>query len=348
MLNPKWGPYLEFLSPHNNVPAHFDLFNAKMWKELKWPNQLREAERNAFDDIELQPLLDQAKAFLCDVAQYDIDKYFNAVHFYGFYQRTVCKITFAPPDYRGDYSDKDMCDGDGTVPEFIASDTYHAKAEQPSDRQPHAWQMGAKEFSIYLEHLLHEIYSRTAAKAGQLDGGPEAAAEMFAKLHYVPPTFPDLTPADSEGIRKVADLVVKKLDLSPREDIFHKATYNTPNPIDRANGLLVFANLTDADERNRAWALNNAAHIDLTSKSFDQSFTLSTRALSSASKVQASNPKLNREMKDLKSKAALTAAIASARLGNEQAASKYKQIAIANGSKKAGFLLLPVPIMLPQ
>jgi hypothetical protein len=40
-------------------------------------------------------------------------------------------------------------------------------------------------------------------------------------------------------------------------------------------------------------------------------------------------------MRDLKSKAALTAAIASARLGNEETAHQFKEVAIENGSKKA-------------
>jgi hypothetical protein len=88
-------------------------------------------------------------------------------------------------------------------------------------------------------------------------------------------------------------------------------------------------------------ALNNAAHINLTSHNFYQSFELSTRALSNADAVVASDPKLGSEMKDLKSKAALTAAIASARLGNESAAQQLRSVAIENGSKKAVSLSLP-------
>jgi hypothetical protein len=64
--------------------------------------------------------------------------------------------------------------------------------------------------------------------------------------------------------------------------------------------------------------------------------------------ASASDPKLNAEMRDLKSKAALTAAIASARLGNDRAAQRYKQLAIANGSKKATNLALPFFSLVPS
>jgi hypothetical protein len=49
-------------------------------------------------------------------------------------------------------------------------------------------------------------------------------------------------------------------------------------------------------------------------------------------------------MRDLKSKAAFTAAIASAHLGNEPAAKQLQEVAIENGSKKAINLSLPLSI----
>jgi len=71
---------------------------------------------------------------------------------------------------------------------------------------------------------------------------------------------------------------------------------------------------------------------------------LSKRALASADAVIAADPKLGIEMRDLKSKAALTAAIASARLRNEAAAYQLQAVAIENGSKKAVNLSLPLSV----
>jgi hypothetical protein len=101
-------------------------------------------------------------------------------------------------------------------------------------------------------------------------------------------------------------------------------------------------------KRQRAWAFNNAAHINLTNQLFSQSFELSKRAIDYADNVLASDPKLNGEMRDLKSKAALTAAIASAQLGDQPVAHELQKLAIENGSKKALNLNLPLSVSIAK
>jgi hypothetical protein len=109
-----------------------------------------------------------------------------------------------------------------------------------------------------------------------------------------------------------------------------------------------YANLSDVTKRQRAWAFNNAAHINLTNQLFSQSFELSKRAIDYADNVLASDPKLNGEMRDLKSKAALTAAIASAQLGDQPVAHELQKLAIENGSKKALNLNLPLSVSIAK
>jgi hypothetical protein len=342
-----WETDLEFRSL-NNAKANIDIFKPESWSDLGWPAQLTGQQRGDFIAKELPSLLSQAKEFLCDVANYDVDKVFDGrvIHFTGIEQDTICKIVFKAPNYRGDPAVDPPCPGDGTVPRWISADIYHLKAGQPTDSQPHAALMGAKEFSFFLEQLHNEIYVNLAVKAAKLEGGSEAAAKLFAQLHYMPPSFPQLPQQDAAAIRKVADLVVAQLKLSPKDDILRLAANKNQNPNDRVNLMLVYANLSDVTQRQRAWALNNAAHINLSSHNFSQSFELSKRALSNADAVAASDPKLASEMKDLKSKAALTAAIASAHLGNEPVARQLQAVAIENGSKKAVNFVVPSELQL--
>jgi hypothetical protein len=176
---PEWETDLDFRS-ENNAQANIDLFNAQSWSDLHWPTQLSGQERDDFIAKELQPLLDQAKAFLCDVANYDVDKAFDGrvIHFTGIDQNTVCKILFRPPYYRGEPVVDPPCPGDGTVPRWISADIFHLKAGQPTDSQPHAELMGAKEFSFFLDQLHNELYSKLAVEATESQGGTEAAAQL--------------------------------------------------------------------------------------------------------------------------------------------------------------------------
>lgn len=341
---PTWRTDLEFRSG-NDVQGDIDLFEPRSWDILGWPVQLTGKERESFVATELPSLLSEAKTFLCDVARYDVDKAFEGkvVHFSGFDQKTVCKIVFTAPEYRGDFI-PGKCDGDGTVPYWISADIFHLKAGQPYDRQPHAGLMGAKEFSMFLEQLHNEIYASLALKALESEGGAGATRKLFKQLRYVPPVTPNMPANQAASLGKIADQVVAELGVSPKDDILQFADDKTKQPIDRVNAMLIYSTLSGVTDRQRAWALNNAAHINLTNQGFSQSFALSRRAISYADAVLAADPKLTVEMKDLKSKAALTGAIASGQLGNRRVSYELQKLAIENGSIKALNLKLPSPV----
>jgi len=324
---------IEFFTEDKTRADNLNLFDPGVWRILGWPRQLSGDARDQFIDKELPALLSEAKGFLCDIANYDIDSHFEVIRLAGIAQDTICKIRFKPPNYDGIVSDDDYCEGDGTVPLWIASDFYLAKPGGPTNHESHVSQLGAKEFTLLLRGLAQQKYSTLASKALASEDTAEAAADLFAKLKYIPPG----NPAELDGgshIRTVPDRVVDKLSVSPDNDVFRSAS-NQQNKGDRLNQWMTYATLSDAGPRLRAWALNNAAHIQLEAKQFEQSLDLSRRAVEFSDKAEAADPSLGFEMKDLRAKAALTAAIASSELGKKADADKYKSVAIQNGSQKA-------------
>lgn len=326
---------IEFFTEDKTRADNLNLFDPGVWKILGWPHQLSGDARDQFIDKELPALLSEAKGFLCDIANYDIDSKFEVIRLAGIAQDTICKIRFKAPGYDGTVTDDDYCEGDGTVPLWIASDFYLAKPGGPTDHESHVSQLGAKEFTLLLRGLAQQKYSTLASNALASEDTAEAAADLFAKLKYIPPGNPtQLDNGGSSQIRTVPDRVVDRLNVSPDNDVFRSAP-NQQDKGDRLNQWMTYATLTDADPRLRAWALNNAAHIQLGAKQFEQSLDLSRRAVEFADRAEASDPTLGPEMKDLRSKAALTAAIASSELGKKADAAKYKSVAIQNGSQKA-------------
>jgi Lecithin:cholesterol acyltransferase len=334
-----WDSDLDFRTA-TNVEAAIDLFNPRFWEALGWPRQLTPSERTEFIKTRLPKLLGDAKTFLCDVATYNVDEDFEVVHFYGMRQETPCKIKFEPPDFRGKVVD--TCPGDGTVPYLIAEDVKRAKTPT-SNPEPHIRQIAAPEFSAYLEWLRGQTYTKFVSAADA-----KAAANVLATLKYVPPVDPAATPGDAAKLTEVADMVVRKLNIDPRKQIWVPANQKEKQDASvragRANQMLAYANLTAANPQQKAWAFNNSAHIHLCNHNFVQSFELAKRAVDAATKVQASSPELSTDMRNLKSSAALTAAISAGRLGNSEKAEAYKTLAIKNGSKKAKSVVVPTPV----
>ncbi|MGY4319734.1 hypothetical protein ACVWW1_009061 [Bradyrhizobium sp. JR3.5] len=339
---PGWETDLEFRTP-NNVQANIDIFEPQSWNLLGWPAQLSAQERSAFIANELPSLLNEARAFLCDVAAYDVDHAFEGkvVHFSGLDQKTVCKIVFKAPDYQGDYV-PGMCPGDGTVPNWIAADFYHLKAGQPSDRQHHAALMSAVEFSTFLAQLHNEIYSNLTLKATELEGGAQTITKLFTQLRYLPHADPTMPTQQTAVIAKVADQVVADLALSPGKDILRFADDKSVLPTDRSSALLIYSTLSGVTSAQRAQAINSAAEIKLDTQDWYQSFELSKSALIWADAVPNSDP-ASAKMRTVKSQAAFTAAIASARLGDRSAATQFRRLAIESGNKKALNVQLPFP-----
>jgi len=171
--------------------------------------------------------------------------------------------------------------------------------------------------------------------------GPVLAWDRFLELSvasgYIPPA--PANAGDDSKSSAVAERVVQQLDISPEHDIYQVARRSrTKASIDanhRAVAYRVFADLRGVDQRSRGWALNNSAHISLTKKDFGQALSLSKRAIAIANNVKTSDAKIRLDLKDLKSKAAWTAAIAAAKLGQKADAIEYRKVAIQNGSRKA-------------
>jgi pimeloyl-ACP methyl ester carboxylesterase len=325
---------LEFQSP-NDFPANYDLFDAAVWKELGWPKQLSGKERDDFLANELPNLLSQAFDFLCGVATSDVDSGFDVTYFYGVGQQTVCGLRF---DGQSNEGIPKYCRGDGTVPDWIAA--KDRGGDFRADSQVHMQQVSALEFYDYLENnIVRKQFGKLASDAAQNEKQLGATVDYLARLRFVPTATPTDSAEDRARIRKVADLVTEKLNIKPAE-IYKDSTANK-SVASRANQMLVYANLTAAEPRQRAWAYNNAANIYLAKCDFRQSVGLAQRALDEADKVQLSNPQLSTEMRDLRAKSAWFAAISSGHLGNSNEAKNYKALAIANGSRLAAARSVP-------
>jgi len=320
----------------NNFEANYDLFDPAAWKELGWPVQLEGKKRDDFIDKELPSLLQQAKVFLCDVATYDVDAEFDVVNFYGLHQNTPCNIKFVPPKYSGTI---DLpCHGDGTVPDWIATKDW--KGKQESNAEPHMRQIAALEFGSYLGRLRRELYSQFASAAAHINEA-QAAADFLAEFKYAPVANPTASREDAAGVRKVADLVIAKLNINASD--LYEAAKTEPNVAVRANQMLVYTNLTKAEPQQQAWAFNNTAHIYLAKCNFRQSLELARSAIEAADRVSVSQPNLSGDMRNLRAKSAWFAAIAAGQLGKSKEAENYKALAIRNGNKLAASVPVPTP-----
>lgn len=343
---PGWQTAIE-LRMKDGLTADVNLFDPDWWHELGWPAQMKQDERESFIKGELPKLLGSAEQFLCDVANYDVDSRFDVIHVSGFDQPTICKIIFEQPDKAGSTSrgkPNGDCPGDGTVPEWIASDTFRPRANRISDNESHSKLVGAKEFFVYLQHLHVELTSEFVQQSPSQADGIDATAKVLSKLRYIPPAPANIAGDDSKS-SAVAERVVEQLNISPEHDIYQAARHSrTKTSIDanrRAVAYRVFADLRGVDQRSRVWALNNSAHISLTKKDFGQALSLSKQAIAIANSIKTSDAKIRLDLKDLKSKAAWTAAIAAAKLGQKADAIEYRKVAIQNGSRKARRQKLP-------
>jgi hypothetical protein len=330
---------IEFGSSTGHFPAKYDIFDPGAWKDLGWPVQLKGKERDDFQKNELPGLLEQAQTFLCDVAAYDVDAEFDVVNFYGLHQDTPCKINFLPPDYAGKLGEP--CTGDGTVPDWIAARDWKEKQQQESNSEPHMRQIAAVEFGSYLRRISRKLYEKFVIDAGKNTNGSEAAANVLAKIKFVPIPGPTVSSEDAASIRKVADLVVAKLDIDPAELIEKAKT--EPNAATRVNQMQVYINSSAAEPLPQAWAFNNAAHIYLAQCNFRQSSELAKSALNASNELQALKPELSGEMRNVRAKSAWVAALSAGQLGQPKEAERFRDIAIKNGSRFAASVPLPTP-----
>jgi hypothetical protein len=229
----------------------------------------------------------------------------------------------------------DPCPGDGTVPEWIASDRYKSGLIRNTDDKPHAQLVAAKEFGIYLEHLHAELADEFSKTASSQKDGVDATAALLVKLKYTPPSEPTIAGADRRT-SQVTEKVIEQLHLSPEKGIYkparNKNKHSDADDSRRAVAFRVFADVRNVDQRSRAWALNNSAHISLTQKDFGQALKLSKRALEMSDSIHTSDVRIKKDLIRLRSKAAWTAAISAEKLDQKTDAARFRKIAAQNGN----------------
>jgi hypothetical protein len=334
--HPEW-PNSVRLQLSDGSDGRMDLFDPEIWRELGWPVQLSGKDRDIFISEKLPLLLRSAKDFLCDIAAYDVDAEFDVVRIFGFKISTVCTINIQEPKRTGDSFEVTAvpCPGDGTVPKWIAADERHKVIRWP-DEEVHIKLVSDQSFFVYLDQFYSDLLSelvKTAAVENKGNRGPIAA--VLSEMKYLPPS-PSAIAGEDPIISAVGRDVVQQLKF-PSEEIYRNA--RTPSSVSsveanrRAAAYRVFADVSEGNDRSRAWALNNAADIYLKKKHFLQASNLGKRAIQIADHIK--DAKYQEELKDLRSKAAWTVAIASQQLGNETDAQRFQALAIKNGNKKA-------------
>ena len=332
---PGWETAVEYRTK-TGIPGNLNLFDADWWRELGWPVQLKDNnERDQFLKNELPQLLAEAEKFLCDVSDYNLASKFKVVHIYGFKQDTVCRIIFDEKNRSGSTLPpviEPLCKGDGTVPEWIASDKHRPGLIRNFDGELHAQLVAATEFGLYLEDLRNELVDEFSKKVLSQKGGEDAATNLFVKLKFPLPSMPSVAGADPKS-SQVAEKVIEQLHVSPEKEIYRPARERLDaDDSRRAVAYRVFADVRKADQRSRAWALSNAAHIKLTQKDFNQALKLSKRALELAGDVRTTDTRIKKDLVRLRSKAAWTAAISAEKLEQKTEAAKFRKIAADNGN----------------
>jgi lecithin:cholesterol acyltransferase len=352
---PGWRKSLE-IKLLGGVEGRVDLFDPVQWEHLGWPIQLKPKDRSSFIQNQLPGLLASANKFLCNVAEYDVDTKFpgKVMRFYGNKTDTVCTVIMTQPRRSSDpmkLEEPVICLGDGTVPKWIAGDDFRtAIANRRPENEIHSKLMDDSDFIEWLNDTFHpNVISELEHRATEDAGNTDSVSALFAMVAYVPPSRAEVAGADpisSETTQRVLsqlgiqpptiynDLakVSKRSDQTSRRIRARKETLESGN---RATAFRVFADVLTANDRSRAWALNNASHIYLTKKDFVRALNLAQQAITIASRVKDLRTKV--EMRDLKAKAALTVSIAAKELGRSEIAAKYREFAIKSGSRKAKY-----------
>ena len=281
-------------------------------------------------------LLASAKSFLCDLADYEPDKKFDVVRFYGNNNRTLCRITVvlgvdrsATTSIKLHYCDDDGS-GDGTVPSWVAAESKRSNVDKTQHAtNGHANLLGSQEFMRYLRMYSDQLHRELHATYQKKFGDVEGLSNMYARLRYLVPSAPNAAPNDPTV--QVARAVIDKLKLSPMQ-IYTLAKKNTPDPLSRANAYLVFADVADRSQATRAWALNNAAHIFLDQGIYRPALDLGQNAFKAAEETLPDNI-------EFRAKAGLITAVAAEALRFDDLATKYGTIAADAGNPKASRFL---------
>ena len=334
---------------HRIAAVEIDLFSADFWRELGWPVQLKAEEREAFLQQNLPKLLSSAKAFLCDIANYDVDKRFDVTRVAARNVDTVCTVDVSELDTGGGQFRTEartpMCGGDGTVPYWIAANSFRSDADR---RQPdlsrHATLIGDTEFLSYLSDLYPQLMGDFIKNAAE-KAGSDSVATVMARVGYLPPSSLNEGAGDP-ALTDVQRKTIVKLGIRPKEilDLLTKTMDQPSAQTDsRAAAYRLFVDVTSGDPGKQAWALNNAAEIYLGRSEFSQAENLGKKALNIADAPGIDRALPPRKIRELKWKAALTVSIAADKLGNKSDAIKFCKMSIENGSGKGPYLAPPSP-----
>lgn len=317
-IDPSWPSQVFVKSTSGATSSQIDLFTPSTWELLKWPRILDPSiDRASFVRTKLPALLRSARDFACGISRYRPEKTFDVVWLSGVRRKTVCEVTINQPEKPRDAAtiDTKICeDGDGTVPKWIASERMYSTANTSrSANEGHLHLVGSNEFLDYLDdyrdELHREMQRRYAAKAGTVDG----LVKMYASVRAAVPSWT----ADADDVTlQTTRGVLTALNVQAN-DLFTMALTET-DPLARASAYRLFTDIAGKDDRRRAWAFNNSAHVYLERNDAAAAFDLGKRALAAGWASKAGS--------DLFRKSGSISAYAAERLGELDSAKSLRAL----------------------
>jgi Lecithin:cholesterol acyltransferase len=327
------------------------LFESQTWASFGLPTYIDEAlKRAGFHRQKLPGHLEDARKFLCALADYDVDQHFDVVRFYSRRVPTICGITITgSPEKRGFRPEPCVDGGDGTVPTWVATEARRKRPERTREleKAEHVSLAQGQEFLEYLRdsfNEFHAAFQKSFVDAAGTDTVEQkrrqsTLVQLYASLgHFIPPTSKD---PQASGIASDTNKGVQA-QLGVTQEAIYKTAKKTPIRTAREDGLRVFTEFSQeqyssrpvgavgtGEDSRHPWALTRAADIALQKNDFVEALALARRALVAA---DALNSPVARTIKGL---AAHTAAIAAFKLEDKQAAREYRQVAMDNGNSKA-------------
>lgn len=342
-----------------------NVFDAPFWKDMNWPHTIPDVlAPDTFHKIKLPDQLKSARSLLCNLAKYNDDsvkkvmKDVQILRVYGRGHETSCGIKISEQSWpwRKVKIERQLCkgDGDGTVPVWIATedsvpDRIPASDANrsnflPIDTKGHQELYEADELKNFIRDYhkeLHRRWQETVYTA--LDRTDDAIAllgDLYCKAKWIVPSPPDQTakgsatgadapspPPRSEDVplaKRIAASAAVKCDVTAAK-VKAAANAKPKNTADRADALRVYADMAPNNPWNTAWALSNSAHINLRKNNYAAALDLAKLALQKANELQGP------QTREIKGKAAWTAALAARELNDDVAKKSYCAIATQNG-----------------
>lgn len=180
-----------FKRPDGTPSPIVSLFDAKLWKIWHWPTSMPVgiAPDKYYSEF-LPKALADAKAFLCDIAAYDLRQRVKVTYIYGKLQDpstpaglqfkraddgTLALVACAPKDAN---CESDV-NGDGVVPEFVARDKFRASADDArATPLEHGSLLSSEQLAQYIADRLDDI-SQSSVRAAILSAKPDMATAVF-------------------------------------------------------------------------------------------------------------------------------------------------------------------------